>query len=233
MSMMKNLTIQKETIIQSQDYQMVYDNIGRLLSNAELLVLLNNKTNKNFPPSGFKFRFNFYKIRDINDWNIDELRKALCQKIKLTKMSFEDYIIDYCQKDPNKFNYNKKLGKKELFDYINYMSNFVCDKDKEIFKEIKNIFEPKFSKLDEIYDEIKKVKSQTPFNLRDVCHFGPGLSHYNNCRKELANQKALESSGVDCEINIDQESNDDINMKDYKNYAKQEKNRILYDENLK
>ncbi len=229
----KDLLIQKSTITQSQDLQMVHDNIGRLLSNAEILVALNNVKNKNFPPPGFKYRFNFYKIRDVNDWNIDELRKALCQKIYLTKMSFEDYIKDYCQNDPNKFKYNKKFGKKELFNHLNYLGSFVCDKDKELFKEILNIFEPKPSKIDKIYGDLKKVESKTPFNLRDVCHYGPGLSHYNECRKEIASKKALENQTVDCEFNIDQENNSDVNMNNYKRYAEFEKNRILYNESMK
>ena len=107
--------IQKDITNQSQDLQMVHDNIGRLISNAEILVALNNINNKQFPPKGFKFRFNFYKDKNIKDWNIDELRRALCQKIYLTKMSFDDYIKEYCHNNPNEFNYDKKFDKNELF----------------------------------------------------------------------------------------------------------------------
>ena len=95
MTELKTKTIQKQIVIQSQDLQMVTDNIGRMISNAEILVFLNNKNNKAFPPKGFKFRFNFFKYRNINEWNINDLRRALCQKINLTKMSFNDYIKEH------------------------------------------------------------------------------------------------------------------------------------------
>lgn len=234
MTELKTKTIQKQIVIQSQDLQMVTDNIGRMISNAEILVFLNNKNNKAFPPKGFKFRFNFFKYRNINEWNINDLRRALCQKINLTKMSFNDYIKEYCNNDSNRFNYDKNFGKKEMLDYIDYLTEFVCDYDKQILMEIKNIFEPKRSNnFDKIYNDTKKIKSNIPFNLRDVCHYGPGLSYYNECRKNIATKKALDEGKVTSSFPIDKENYEDEDMLNFKEYSENERNRILYNESLK
>ena len=119
-------------------------------------------------------------------------------------MSFNDYIKEYCNNDSNRFNYDKNFGKKEMLDYIDYLTEFVCDYDKQILMEIKNIFEPKRSNnFDKIYNETKKIKSNIPFNLRDVCHYGPGLSYYNECRKNIATKKALEEGKRTDDIEYD------------------------------